>query len=147
MANIGGPAQSRRRLIMTIMDSILLYGSEIWADALNVDCRMRILSSVQRTAVFRVASAYRTAILVISGVIPIGLQTSKRKRMWETKKRKRRDSKRLYARKRTIQHWQEKWSTETSGRWTAKLVPDITHWMERKFGKLNTTVICTWLFL
>ena len=41
------------------------------------------------------------------------------------------------ARKRTIQHWQEKWNTETSGRGTAKRLPNITGWMERKFGEVN----------
>ena len=57
MANIRGLIQSRRRLMMAITDSILLYGSEIWADALKVECRLRILSSVQRTAALRAASA------------------------------------------------------------------------------------------
>ena len=69
MANIGGPAQSTRRLMMAITDSILLYGSENWVEALKVDFRMKILSSVQQTFALRVASAYRTAsksaILVI----------------------------------------------------------------------------------
>ena len=75
--------------MMAIMDSILLYGSEVWAGTLKVNCRLRVLSAVQRTAALRVASAYRTfsksAILVISGVIPVGLQASERKRVWETK--------------------------------------------------------------
>ena len=30
-----------------------------------------------------------------------------------------------------------KWNTETSGRWTAKILPGITHWMERKFVEVN----------
>ena len=33
MANIGGPTQAKRKLIMAAMNSILLYGSEIWGDA------------------------------------------------------------------------------------------------------------------
>ena len=44
---------------------------------LKVDCRNKILSSVQCNAALRVAPAYRTAskstILVISGVILIGI--------------------------------------------------------------------------
>ena len=31
-----------------------------------------------------------------------------------------------FKRKRTTQQGQEKWKTEASGRWTAKLLPDIT---------------------
>ena len=49
MANIGGPPQSRRSFVMAITDSILLYSSENCVDALRVDCRLRILSSIQRT--------------------------------------------------------------------------------------------------
>ena len=47
-------------LMMAITDSFLLYGSEVWADVLKVDCRLRILSSVQRTAALIVSSEYRT---------------------------------------------------------------------------------------
>ena len=69
--------------------SILLYGNEVWADALKLDYRLRILSSVLRIAALRVASAYRTisksATLVKSGKIPLSLQASERKRVWETK--------------------------------------------------------------
>ena len=64
MVNIGNPTQSRRRLMMNAMDSILLYDSEILVDALKVRCRMRILSSLQRTAALRVALAYRSGIYV-----------------------------------------------------------------------------------
>ena len=31
-------------LMMATTATILLYGSEVWADTLRVDCRMRILS-------------------------------------------------------------------------------------------------------
>ena len=55
MANIGGPVQSRRRLTVAITDSILRYGSVVRAEALKVACRMKIVSSVQRTAALRVA--------------------------------------------------------------------------------------------
>ena len=61
----------------------LVLGSKVWAAALKVDFRIIIISSVQRTATLRVASAYgilsKSANLVISGVIPNGLQASERK--------------------------------------------------------------------
>ena len=133
MANIGGPTQSRRRLMMAITDSILLYGSEIWADALRAESGLRILSSHRRIS--------KSAILVISGVIPIALQASEQKRMWETKNVNEEIVNIDDARKRTTQHWQEKWNNETWGRWTEKLLPDITSWMGRKFGEVNYYLI------
>ena len=97
MANIGGPTQSRSRLMMVKTDSILLYGSEIWADALRVDYRLRILSSTYWTV-------SKAAILVTSGAIPIGLQASWRKRVWETKNVNGEAVNVDDVRKRTIQH-------------------------------------------
>ena len=38
MANISSPMQNRRRLMLDITDSILLYGSEVWVDILRFDC-------------------------------------------------------------------------------------------------------------
>lgn len=35
MANIGGPKQNKRRLMMDTTNSILLYGSEVWGEALK----------------------------------------------------------------------------------------------------------------
>ena len=91
--------------------------------------RVRILSSVQRTDCIESASAYRTvsksAILVIRSVIPKAEESLGDKNVnGETVNV---DD----ARKRIIQNWQEKWITEASGRWTAKLFPDITRWMHQ----------------
>ena len=37
MANVGGLKLGRRRLLMSVVHSILLYGAEVWAEALNVE--------------------------------------------------------------------------------------------------------------
>ena len=47
--------------------------------------------------------------MVIRGVIPIGLQASERKRVWETKNVHGETVNVGDARKRTIQRWQKKW--------------------------------------
>ena len=110
---------------MTKTGSILLYGIEGWAVALRLEFRMKILSSIQRSAHLRVGSAYRTvsksAILVISDAISLGLQASERKGEWETKKVLGETVIVDDTKKRNIQYWQEKWNTEMSGRWRAKL--------------------------
>ncbi|XP_033229770.1 uncharacterized protein LOC117181319 [Belonocnema kinseyi] len=71
MANVGGPKPSKRRLLMSVTTSILLYGTEIWADALRIDKYRRRMAGVQRLGVQRVACSYRTvsepAVLVIAG--------------------------------------------------------------------------------
>ncbi|XP_054272620.1 uncharacterized protein LOC128992900 [Macrosteles quadrilineatus] len=50
MANVGGPRSSRRRLLMSTVQSVLLYGAELWADALNKEVyRMRLARDILRT--------------------------------------------------------------------------------------------------
>ena len=64
------------------------------------------------------ATVYKTAsqLAILSGVIPIGLQASERKREWETKHVNVKTRDVADARKQTIQNVQEKWNIETSGR-------------------------------
>ena len=61
MANTSGPKASKRRLLMSVTTSILLYGSEVWADAMTKECHRNTIASVQRRGALRVTSAYRTA--------------------------------------------------------------------------------------
>lgn len=140
MANIGGPTQAKRKLIMATTNSILLYGSEIWGDALEIKSKRKILAAVQRTAALRVASAYRTvsgaAVLVITGEIPIDLLAFERRRLWKAKRENSAIST-TDVRSQTIRRWQSRWSDETSGRWTARLIPSIEAWTDRNFGEIN----------
>ena len=36
MANIGGPKSGKRKLLMSVVNSVLIYGSEIWADTTKI---------------------------------------------------------------------------------------------------------------
>lgn len=141
MANVRGPTQSKRKLLMTTTNSVMLYGSEIWADALQKESRRKILLAVQRTSALRVASAYRTvsgpAVMVISGTIPIDLLAIERKRNWEAKRQDPRLISAQDLRRETLQNWQRLWEAETRGRWTARLIPNLGEWYDRKFGEVN----------
>lgn len=83
MANLGGPRSSKRRLLMRTAECVMLYGAEIWAEALQHRKYRKRLSDVQRRAALRIACSYRTvsepAVLVIAGVVPIDLQAQQRK--------------------------------------------------------------------
>lgn len=139
MANIGGPLPARRRLLMEVGNSIMLYGSEIWAETLDVKKRANSLVSVQRTAASRIASAYRTvsapALLVIAGTIPVDLLAAERMEIYKAKSAGNHIT--GYFRENTISKWQQRWNEEDRGRWTAKLIPDIRPWIGRKFGEVN----------
>lgn len=140
MANIGGPTECKRRLLMSTTESILLYGAEIWGDAVSQECRRKLLGKVQRTAALRVSSAYRTvseqAILVISRSIPIDLLAEERKKSWVLKNSTENVAPDI-VREETLQKWQSRWNTSATGRWTAKLIPNVKMWINRKHGETN----------
>ncbi|KAG8222055.1 hypothetical protein J437_LFUL000499 [Ladona fulva] len=60
MANVGGPKQCKRKLLMAMVESQLLYGAEIWASALNTAKYRKRITVVQRRGALRVACSYRT---------------------------------------------------------------------------------------
>lgn len=127
---------------MEACNSILLYGSEIWAETLKCKKRANALLAVQRTAALRVTSAYRTvsasAVFIIAAMIPIDLHAAERMKIFNAKQRT--DESALIVpdvRSQTIEEWQYRWNEDRNGRWTAKLIPNIEKWISRKHGEVN----------
>ena len=87
MANINAPRPGKRRLLISATQSILLYGSEIWANVLKKKTYRERLTGVQYRSTLRIACSYRTvsvpADLVIAGVIPIELLALEEKHLCE----------------------------------------------------------------
>lgn len=141
MANVRGPSSSKRKLIMAVTHSILLYGSEIWADSLQQKKYRKRMAAAQRRGALRIASAYRTvsepAVLVIAGVIPIDLLAEERKNVYDKKGHLGKKKAAEEARDLTVRKWQRAWEEETRGRWTAKLIPTIEPWLNRKHGEVT----------
>ncbi|XP_033221147.1 uncharacterized protein LOC117175546 [Belonocnema kinseyi] len=83
MANVGGPKSSRRRLLISVTHCILLYGAEVWADAVKIEKYRKRMAGIQGRGAQLVACAYRTvsepAALLIAEVMPIDLLTAERK--------------------------------------------------------------------
>lgn len=141
MSNIGGPSSGKRKLLMSVTNSILLYGAEIWADSLKIGKYRKQMAAVQRCGALRITSAYRTvsepAALVLAGVIPIDLLAQERKLVYHTKANLGKTEARTAAREQAFQLWQERWQLESRGRWTAKLIGNLKEWVNRRHGELN----------
>lgn len=142
MANIGGPLPKKRKLLMEASNSILFYGCEIWGEKMKVKKRANALLAVQRTAALRITSAYRTvsgaAVLLIAGMIPIDLSILERRKMWMSKQQNEEEQiDESATRQETIQSWQHRWNSETNGRWTERLIPNIEKWINRRTGDVN----------
>ncbi|KAJ3617034.1 hypothetical protein MTP99_009165 [Tenebrio molitor] len=140
MPNSGGPRASRRRVICSVVFSILLYGAPIWEHAMKVERFRNYLKRIVRQNAARVSSAYRTAsteaLEVIAGFPPIDLLVAERTRLYEEGRESR-----PAAREWLLQKWQERWQQTEKGAWTRKLIPRVKPWLERKHGELDFHLI------
>lgn len=138
MPNVGGPRQQRRKLLMSVVSSVLLYAAPIWAQAMEVKSYARSVIRVYRRSVLRVARAFRTvsyeAACVVAGMVPIELLVDERTRLYRKRKTGENggnQSLREEEHVKTLATWQLRWNTADKGRWTQRLIPDIASWMER----------------
>lgn len=85
LPNVGGPRSSRRRLVASVVDSMILYAAPVWRGALEVKQLRGITESTRRRIALRVCRAVTVeAALVIRGIAPIKLLVEPRaKRMCE----------------------------------------------------------------
>ena len=141
MPNIRGPRQTRRRLLATVVSSVLLYGAPVWAKSLDIATYRKTMSSVQRLSAIRVASAYRTvshdAVNVVASCPPIDILAEENQRQHRRKKDEQRRVLCEEERPESLRLWQERWDSSTKGRWTHRLIPDITKWVTRQHGEVG----------
>lgn len=141
MANTRGPRPAVRRLLMSTTHSILLYGAEVWAEAMSIEKYRKTMAAVQRRGALRIASSYRTvseaAVLVISNVVPIDLLAFERKHIYDRAGELGRKLATAEARANTLEAWQQRWARTTNGRWTHRLIPSIEEWSNREHGEVN----------
>ncbi|KAL4147788.1 hypothetical protein QTP88_002137 [Uroleucon formosanum] len=91
MPNLGGPRESRRRLLTSVVHSVMLYGAPTWApDLAHSRTGPKVLASVQRLAALSSVCAYRTvsyeAGTVVARTIPIALMAEERFESFETRR-------------------------------------------------------------
>jgi len=67
-------------------------------------------------------------------MIPIGITLAEDSECYQ-----RRDTRgvRKLVRAESMVKWQQEWNTAVNGRWTYRLIPDLSIWMKRKHGEVN----------
>jgi len=132
MPNFGGQSQCKRQLLMSVVHSRLLYGAQVWADAMSEVGRSKgFLQQAQRCAALKVARCYRTvsdvAATLLARMQPAPLLASERVRNAELKKAGTPHTK-AELRKEVIRQWQIAWEQTTKASWTKRLIPDVARW-------------------
>ncbi|KAH8252209.1 hypothetical protein KR032_009296, partial [Drosophila birchii] len=143
LLNTRGPKQWKRKLLSNVVTSQLLYAAPVWAEASRVRSYMRGAEATYRLCALRVACAFRTvsddAALVIAGLVPLGelAQEARETRLTRADPGSTSREARRAARRRSIIRWQAMWDSSTKGRWTHRLIPDISSWVNRRHGEVD----------
>jgi hypothetical protein len=141
MPNHGGARHCRRKLLASVISSIILYGAPIWAQALEKRSYRMKIASVYRLSALRVTSAFRTvsddAICVVAGMPPIDILARERQYAYSQRDTLGPAESRSRARMISLTDWQRRWSESSKGRWTFRLIPDVEVWISRRHGDVN----------
>lgn len=107
MPNVADPRSSKRRIIISVAHSIMLYRAELWADALATEKYRKKIAAVQRRVALRITCVYRTvaadAVLVVAGIPPIDVLAKERWRAYQRRAEADRNTVREEERRRTLQ--------------------------------------------
>lgn len=142
MPNIGGPRASKRKILSSVANSVMLYAAPAWSEAMLIKKNRKAYQRVQRQSALRISSAYRTApteaILVVAEQPPVDLLVGEIDEIYNADKEQKKQV-RKEARLRTLQTWQHRWDENENEecKWTKKLIPDIENWINRKHGDVN----------
>lgn len=133
MPNVGVPSARSRKLLISVMDSKLLYAASIWASvAAKTASNKEAMTQTQRTAAIRIIRGYRTvsdmAALFLAKMPPAYLMTEERVRIASARTAlpaSRLSS--IVADERVIalQRWQVVWQTTTKAHWTRRILPNV----------------------
>ena len=138
MPNIGLPREAKRWLVASVVNSKLLHAAPIWTSTLNNHAILKKLFSAQRGVFMRIVSAYRTVyMLVLASVPPIDLLAEERKETFQLRKELTCLTNLEEIARAKEAEWQTRWHGDHSGRWTHRLIPELTTWMNRKHGQVG----------
>nr|XP_023019087.1 uncharacterized protein LOC111507931 [Leptinotarsa decemlineata] len=126
-----GPREATRKILCSVVHSIMLCAAPIWHKALQREVNRKVLLSTQcRTAIY-ITEEYRTAstrpLLVVARIPLIHI--------WARQRMEERSTEKTNANTTMFERWQEWWQGETdTEQWTRRLIPDIAPWFSRKHG-------------
>ncbi|XP_030766695.1 uncharacterized protein LOC115890565 [Sitophilus oryzae] len=127
-------SESKRKTLACVMQSQTLYTAPVWNNATNNKVLTRKLTRVQRLMSIRVTRTYRTisaeAFGVIAAIPPIDLLINERAKIYNGQNR-------ATAQNSLRANWQERCRSSTTGRWTHRIITNISNWQNRRYGEVD----------
>ncbi|KAF0759768.1 Reverse transcriptase domain-containing protein [Aphis craccivora] len=122
-----------RKVLATVVTSQMLYGAPFWFPSITAEA-LHQMEVVYRRVMLRVACCYRTvsyeAAAVVWSMHPLALLAEERLEMYG-------DILKSVARDHSIRKWQTAWDTVENGRWTHRLITEVTPWLRRQHGEVS----------
>jgi len=97
----------------------------------------KIINKVQRKVLLRKTCVYRTVSEAATNVIAATPPADLLGREREVEFLRRRIAADAPPKYDIVSNWQERYDNEVSGCWTRKLIPNVTRWYTRNFGRTN----------
>jgi len=143
--NLGGLRLARRKLLCSVVHSVLLHGAPVWSSMLEcVPANLLDTKSAEERAAIRTICGYRTishvASNVLAGLPPIQLLAREHEKAYNTRRatgRKVTNAKKAASWTRTITEWSRQLLEAEKGEWTRALIPDLDLWCKRGRGELT----------
>lgn len=133
--------EPRRRLLASVVQSVMLYDAPIWATSLECSEKSRgELLKVQRQTALRSICGYRPifcdAINILASVPPIDLIAIERRKLFLIRRELTRKTVQE-AKEKTTMKWLQRVKDATKGVWTRTLIRDVRKWVTRKHGSMD----------
>ncbi|XP_023289848.1 uncharacterized protein LOC111674313 [Orussus abietinus] len=151
LPNLGGPDERVRRLYTGIVQSMLLYGSPVWAGDLMASRRSKeVLRRLQRRLAIRVVRGYRTisheAASALAGVLPFDLQAETDATVYRCVRELRREGRgplglaveaavNLQARRLARDKWRDRLAGSAGHRAVGAVLASWDSWLDRGHGR------------
>ncbi|XP_062541349.1 uncharacterized protein LOC134209381 [Armigeres subalbatus] len=141
MSNSSAVSSSKRRLMASESTSIFRGGAPVLAAAVITRGNLIRLNSAYRLMAMSIASAYRTisidAVCAIVGMTPINIVLEEDCECYNCYRLRGTVGARMVARADSMRKWQLAWNSSSKGRWTYRLIPNLSLWVDRKHGEVN----------
>lgn len=148
MPNIGGPSELRRRLLVAVVHSVLLYGAPTWAHTLEVvPANARAINRAQRSVLLRSICGYRTVSEVATNILastpPADLLAMERGAAYICRRQPLTTEDSVNTRilgglrDRTLTIWKRRLESASKGLWTRTMVQDVRRWCDRGHGTMD----------
>jgi len=133
--NREGPRTAKKRMLVSAVHSVMLYGATIWGEVMKYKAHENTMETINRKLALMVTGAYRTsptaAILVLAKIPPVKLMVEERIEVHKKVKEKNQ------LKQEMIEKWHTIWQNYHGHAKT--YLPDLRDWIQKEWAETDHT--------